>query len=208
MEKAVLLADDHMAVRIGLHLLCDLHLGVKKIDDACTCSEIMNCLKKKSYSHLILDLTLFEESTLELIPTIRELYPKLQIVVYSMQPEQIYKKTLASYGIDFISKALPEKESIQRLNQFFSRGADNRSFHGAGWIFLILLLISAPLSELEVYHYLIKGVSISKIASTLNVSPSTISTMKVRIFEKCQVDNIIDLKEVSNLNSLAEKQAH
>lgn len=203
MEKAVLLADDHMAVRLGLHLLCELHLGVQKIDDASTCSEIMNCLKKKPYSHLILDLTLFQESTLELIPTIRELYPKLQIVVYSMQPEQIYKKTLASYGIDFISKALPEKESIQRLNEFFSKEKSAQSITridsgNPAFDF-------AP-RELEVYHYLIKGVSINKIASNLNVSPSTISTMKVRIFEKCQVDNIIDLKEVSNLNSITEKR--
>jgi len=45
----------------------------------------MSELKKKPYTHLILDIVLSDGTALEVIPNIRKLYPNLHIMIFSMQ---------------------------------------------------------------------------------------------------------------------------
>lgn len=53
------------------------------------------------------------------------------------------------------------------------------------------------LSKMEevVADYLIKGVSVSQIARSMNRQLSTISTVKAKVFKKLMVDNVLELKE-------------
>jgi DNA-binding NarL/FixJ family response regulator len=49
--------------------------------------------------------------------------------------------------------------------------------------------------EREVLNLLMKGSSIAKIADTLHLQVTTVSTYKTRIFEKMGADNIVELIE-------------
>ncbi|MBL0182824.1 MAG: response regulator transcription factor [Chitinophagaceae bacterium] len=197
MQPSILLADDHSMIRKGLKLHMQLTLGYSDIHEVATCNDLMKELVKKKYTHLILDIILSDGSTLEVIPNIRRVYPGLHILVFSMQPKDIYGEALKQYGINhYMSKSVGEEEMIDILEKFMHnqepvirpgiKHKDNP--------FTAL----AP-RELEILHYILKGIGTKEIADTLNLKMNTISTIKNRIFEKTTAGNIKELMELATL---------
>lgn len=101
MQPKILIADDHSMIRKGLKLQIQLSLGYQDIFEVATCNDLMKELVKKKYTHLVLDIILSDGSTLEVIPNIRRVYPDLHILVFSMQPAEIYGEALKQYGINY-----------------------------------------------------------------------------------------------------------
>jgi DNA-binding NarL/FixJ family response regulator len=198
MQPHILLADDHAMIRKGLKLLLQLHLGLTEVSEVISCNELMKELAKKNYSHLVLDIILSDGSTLEILPNILRLYPDLRIMVFSMQPAEVYGKALRQYGIDhYLPKTTPEEETIRLLRRFllneyhFRDTADVRYPNNP---FSAL----AP-RELEILHYVLKGYGTKEIAENLNVKMNTVSTVKNRIFEKTLTTNLKELIELATL---------
>src|SRR6187397_571483 len=119
MEHCILIADDHSMIRKGLKLYMQLNLGYSNIQEVGSCNDLMKELVKKKYTHLVLDIILSDGSTLEVIPNIRRVYPDLQIMVFSMQPAEVYGEALKQYGIQFyLSKSAGEEEMLKVLQRF------------------------------------------------------------------------------------------
>jgi two-component system, NarL family, invasion response regulator UvrY len=157
----------------------------------------MKKLVKQKYTHLILDIILTDGSTLEVIPNIRKLYPALSVMVFSMQPAEIYGEALKNYGINYyLSKTVGEEEMFQVLKGFLNneRVSQRNKLQPEFNPFTTL----AP-RELEILHYLLKGLGTKAIAETLNLRMNTISTMKNRIYEKTKAVNIKELIELATL---------
>jgi two-component system invasion response regulator UvrY len=198
MQPQILLADDHSMIRKGLKLLLQLHLGFSQISEVVSCNELMAALSKKKYTHLVLDIILSDGSTLEILPNIQRLYPELRIMVFSMQPAEVYGKALRQYGIDhYLPKTTPEEETIRLLHRFLLNEQGSRdalSYRYPNNPFSAL----AP-RELEILHYVLKGLGTKDIAETLNVKMNTVSTVKNRIFEKTMTTNLKELIELATL---------
>lgn len=197
MPPKILIADDHSMIRKGLKLNVQLTLGYTDIAEVATCSELMKELVKKKYTHLILDIILSDGSTLEVIPNIRRVYPDLHILVFSMQPAEIYGEALKQYGIHFyLSKSVGDEEIIQVLQKFLQNEKPvrrtNIQHHDNPFTTL------AP-RELEILHYVLKGIGTKEIAETLNLKMNTVSTIKTRIYEKTNAGNIKELIELATL---------
>lgn len=196
MQPKILLADDHSLIRKGIRVLCELKLGVQVVCAVSNCNELMKELAKAEYTHLVLDINLSDGSSLEVLPNIRKLYPALRITILSMQPPVVYARALKQMGIvHFISKSAPEEETIRLLRQFLQNEEPAREAEAGD---------KNPFSnlsqrELEILHYMLKGVGTSEIARNLNLKWNTISSVKNRIFEKTGTDNIIRLKELATL---------
>ncbi|MBL7747115.1 MAG: response regulator transcription factor [Chitinophagaceae bacterium] len=198
MQPSILIADDHSMIRKGLKLFMQLNLGYNDIHEVGTCNDLMKELVKKKYTHLILDIILSDGNTLEIIPNIRRVYPELNIMVFSMQPAEIYGEAVKQYGINhYLSKSVGEEE----INQAIQRFLQNE-----------LLLKKAPLlqnhdnpfsalapRELEILHYVLKGIGTKEIGETLNLKMTTVSTIKTRIYEKTNAVNIKELMELATL---------
>jgi DNA-binding NarL/FixJ family response regulator len=196
MQPKILIADDHSMIRKGLKLHMQLTLGYTDIHEVATCNDLMKELVKNKYTHLILDIILSDGSTLEVIPNIRRVYPDLHILVFSMQPAEIYGEALKQYGINhYMSKTIGEEEMIQVLQKFLHNEEpvrNNINHHDNPFTTL------AP-RELEILHYILKGIGTKDIADTLNLKMNTISTIKNRIFEKTTAGNIKELMELATL---------
>ena len=197
MQPQILIADDHSMIRKGLKLYMQLNLGYNDIREVASCSELMKELVKKKYTHVVLDIILSDGSTLEVIPNIKRVYPELQILIFSMQPAEIYGEALKQYGIHFyLSKSSGEEEIISVLQRFLKNelpATKNASMH-----------IDNPFSslaprELEILHYVLKGIGTKDIAETLNLKMNTVSTIKTRIYEKTNAGNIKELMELATL---------
>jgi len=198
MEHCILIADDHSMIRKGLKLYMQLNLGYSNIQEVGSCNDLMKELVKKKYTHLVLDIILSDGSTLEVIPNIRRVYPDLQILVFSMQPAEIYGEALKQYGIQFyLSKSSGEDEIISVLQKFLQNeltASKPTDIQNIGNPFTLL----AP-RELEILHYVLKGIGTKNIAETLNLKMNTVSTIKNRIYEKTKASNIKELIELATL---------
>lgn len=201
MEPKVLITDDHSMIRKGVKLLLQLHLGITDVYEACNCAELMSELKKRNYTHLILDIILSDGTALEVIPNIRKLYPELHIMVFSMQSAEIYSSALKQYGINYyLPKDSSEADSILFLKKFFSDEALTASSETKKANKNPFINLSAR--ELEILHYLLKGMGTKGIADTLNIKMNTVSTVKNRIFEKTRIHNMKELIELATLYNI------
>ncbi len=198
MQPTILIADDHSIIRKGLKLYMQLNLNYTNITEVGTCHDLMNELVKKKYTHLVLDLILSDGNTLEIIPNIRRVYPDLNIMVFSMQPNEVYGEALKQYGINYyLFKSVGEDEIVHNLKMFLNNETLTRAnslspFKGNPFSAL------AP-RELEVLHYVLKGIGTKEISETLNLKMNTISTVKNRIFEKTNSGNIKELMQLATL---------
>jgi len=197
MQPKILIADDHSMIRKGLKLNIQLTLGYTDIEEVATCNELMKELVKKKYTHLILDIILSDGNTLEVIPNIRRVYPDLNILVFSMQPAEIYGEAIKQYGINYyLSKSVGEEEMIHILQKFIQNEVPVRRINIPRQDNPFQTL--AP-RELEILHYVLKGIGTKEIANTLNLKMNTVSTIKNRIYEKTAAGNIKELMELATL---------
>jgi two-component system, NarL family, invasion response regulator UvrY len=198
MQPTILIADDHSMIRKGLKLYMQLNLGHADIQEAGSCNELMRELVKKKFTHLVLDIILSDGSTLEVIPNIRKLYPDMHILIFSMQPPEVYGEALKQYGIrHYLSKSVGEDDIIESLRHFLQNEEPVRSKSMAQPQENPFAAL-AP-RELEILHYVLKGMGTKKIAETLNLKMNTISTIKNRIFEKTTAASIKELMELATL---------
>ena len=197
MQPKILIADDHSMIRKGLKLHMQLTLGYTDLHEVGTCNELMTELVKNKYTHLILDIILSDGSTLEVIPNIRRVYPDLHILIFSMQPAEIYGEALKQYGINYyMSKSVGEEEMIQVLQKFMHNETPVRQ---ANIYVQDNPFTSLAPRELEILHYVLKGIGTKDIADTLNLKMNTISTIKTRIFDKSTAGIIKELMELATL---------
>lgn len=200
MQPVILIADDHSLIRKGLKLYMQFDMGHFDIQEVSSCNELMCELVKKKFTHLILDIILTDGSTLEIIPNIRRVYPDLNILVFSMQPEDIYAKALKQYEIkQYLSKTAEESEIIKRLGKFLlnelAEKTPDPSAHYNPFSSL------SP-RELEILHYVLKGSGTKEISTVLNIKMNTVSTLKNRIFDKTRSSNIRELLELASLYNI------
>ncbi len=196
----IVIADDHTMIRAGIKLLLASRLSCKNVSEADSCSGLMHELKKGTCTHLILDVVFQDGTSLEMVPAIKKLYPDIRIMIFSMQLGEIYADVFRQYGVQYyLNKSSKEQDSINYIKRFLAdepivyKGnttAGNNPFS-----------LLAP-RELEVLHYLLIGYKTSDIARTLNLSSSTVSTFKMRIFEKTSSTSLAQLLELAGLNDL------
>jgi DNA-binding NarL/FixJ family response regulator len=198
MPRRIILLDDHNMIRKGMKLFLQLNLGCENITETGSCSELLITLKQAAYTHLILDIILTDGNALEIIPTIRNLYPNLKILVFSMQPPEVYGEALKQYGIrHYVSKTASEEEILNSLQDFMEnkpRLVRDTDANGNQNPFSLL----SP-RELEILHYVLKGVGTKQISDMLNIKMNTVSTLKFRIYEKTGTSNIRELIELAIL---------
>ncbi|TAH03327.1 MAG: DNA-binding response regulator [Sphingobacteriales bacterium] len=198
MSPKILIADDHSMIRKGLKIDIQLNFGITDVYEVASCNELMKELVKRKYTHLILDIILTDGSTLEVIPNIKKVYPDLQIMVFSMQPAEVYGEALKQYDIQYyLSKSVSEETISISLKKFLQNEQPpktSNSFINKQNPFRAL----AP-RELEILHYLLKGSGTKEIAEVLNLKMNTVSTIKTRIYEKTNASNIRELLELASL---------
>ena len=201
MTPKILIVDDHSMIRKGVKLLLQLNLGYNDVEEVSSCAELMSELKKKKYTHLLLDIILPDGTTLEILPNIHNLYPELNIMMFSMQPASVYSEALRKYGIRYyLSKTSAEEKTIAQLKSFLrdeipAEKVTDSKYHNP--------FSDLSSRELEVLHYLLKGQGTKYISDILNLRMNTISTIKKRIFEKTKTENIKTLTELAVLYNVS-----
>lgn len=202
MQPDIIIADDHSMIRKGMKLLLRSQLNCKNVTEVSSCNGLMVELKNRVCTHLILDMIFSDGTALEIVPVIRKLYPDLKIMIFSMQLGEVYADAFRQYNVHYyLNKSQDEDRSLLYIRRFLN----NESVPQADSHDLAQKnpFTSLAPRELEILHYLLNGHHTNNIANTLNLSTSTISTVKKRIFEKTDTENITQLLELALLYNIS-----
>jgi two-component system, NarL family, invasion response regulator UvrY len=199
---SVLIAEDHTMVRYGTNMVLKELFPNGKISQAVNFEQLIKLLDIQAFDLLILDINIPGGDNLQMIDVIRLRQPAIRILIFSAYDEQLFAIRYLQAGVQgYLMKQAPEnemKEAIQAVMNndiYISQGIKQRLLFNASEKKLAdgnpLHLLSDR--ETEVLQQLIKGTTLATIANTLGLQVSTVSTYKTRIFEKLEVNNLVEL---------------
>lgn len=204
-EKKFLLVDDHTLIRCALAALIKQTYDSAIIEELTDGSNISEKLTVSSYDLIVMDIQMPNTETLWLINYIGITYPAIPVLIYSMTAENIYALRVLKAGAKgFVSKEAPIEELKKAIDMALN-GKRYISQKVAEMVSLQSLKITeSPFSilstrEFQIAALLLAGNTISEISKTLHLQNSTVGTHKARIFQKLKVNNLLELKKISDI---------
>jgi two-component system, NarL family, invasion response regulator UvrY len=207
--RKFLLVDDHAVVRSGLKLFISSLYINSEIDEAPDGDVAFKKIKSKDYDLVILDIHMPNTDTTGLITNILSFKPSLKILVFSMGTEGVYAKRYLKLGVKgFLNKECPTEEiskaidTILQSKRYLSEDLIEKLTNDS-----VSDRSDNPFNELsnrelEIALLLLNGKSVGEIVELLHIQNSTVGTHKARIFEKLQVGNVIDLRELAKIHQV------
>jgi DNA-binding NarL/FixJ family response regulator len=201
----ILFAEDHSIVVTGMKIIFQIHFPQWELEVVAKTTDLMDALKKNSYLMAIIDLQLEDGETYHLIADILRMYPKLNTLIFSTNPDEIYARKLYQVGIKgYLNKTTSDEEMVESIRQV-AKGNLFISHRFRNYMSTIKPAKNLnPIEnlshrEMEILSLIMKGRKTSEISHDLNLQLSTVSTFKSRIFTKLKVDNIIELTQVMRI---------
>ena len=189
----ILIADDHSIILSGIKMILSFQLKISNIFECNNLTELLGSINKNKPTHLILDVTFPEGSSLNLLDEIIEKYPELNILILTMHPKIMFEHVLKKNpNISFCEKKSTEHEITHKLEDFLK----TESFVNSKPDTIKKQTLSKR--EQQIFKLLLEGHTTQSIATELGIKSNTVSTLKNRIFEKLQVSNIVELMQLYN----------
>ena len=196
----VCLADNHPVVHYGVKSYFKDHDSISIVANVGNFLMVRDILLTKEVDVLILDLELEGLSSIFEVKSILKNFPKTKIIIYSDLSEQIYAPNAIKAGVSgFISK----KEKLETLGQAIIKVHQGKVILNETVKKNLALIAKQNKSErlyrklsnreVEVLRYLSDGKKNNEISKILNLNEKTISTYKLRLLQKLNVTNLVDL---------------
>lgn len=207
----ILITDDHAVVRRGLReILAESFLDAT-FSEAGNADEALRALARQAASLLILDINMPGRSGLDLLKDVKSLYPRLPVIVLSVQPEDQYAlRCLRAGAAAYINKDSAPEELAQAARKVLAGGR----YVSAGLAEKLVTILDDPRGkprhdclsdrELEVMLMIASGVSLTEIGNRLHVSAKTVSTYRARLMDKMQMQSNAELTRYAVAHSLIE----
>lgn len=186
--KRIILADDHAFIRLGLiQILKDEYPSVviKEVADG---EELIKEITLHEWDLVISDLNMPGRSGLEALEQIKLLKPALPVLILSIYLEDLYAVRVFNAGASgYLNKNSAPYELIKAIERILS----GKKYVSPELMEILLekKTVNNPheiLSnrEFEIFKLLAFGKTITQIAHSLSLAPTTISTHRSRIMEK------------------------
>jgi len=187
----VLIVDDHAVLRDGLKNILDEPRGTAVCHEASTAQEAVQSVERQEWDLVVLDISLGEISGLDVLKRIRQMRPKLPILIFTMHPERQYaRRSLKAGASGYVTK----DSSPTELRQAIRQAVAGRRYVSPSLAETLVADLEAgeirqpheSLSdrEFEVMRLIASGKTVGEIAALLSLSDRTVSTYRARILEK------------------------
>jgi two-component system, NarL family, invasion response regulator UvrY len=204
--KNFLIIDDHVIVRSGMKLLLSEIYKSADIHEAFDGDTATQKLKENTFDLIMMDIQMPKTDTFGLMEYIHVKYPEAKVLIFSVNAENTYAKRFMKAGAyGFVSKESPLEEIIKAINLVLN----DRKYISETLAYKIAEDSIAgrtdnPFNKLsprefEIVTLLLNGKTGSDISQILNIQVSTVGTHKARLFEKLNVTNILELKELATV---------
>jgi len=206
-DKSVLIVDDHPMFREGLRARILRDAEFRVVEEAGTGSEALRKAKELKPDLVVVDISLPDQSGIQLTREIQSLLPQTNIMVVSMHSEIDYvMDALHAGAIGYVVKGSASErlmeglETVARGDHFLD---SSLSAEIAKKLMELLpegaeLLLHSSYGTLtprqqEVMRLLASGFSNKRIAEVLCISPKTVENHRSQIMEKLGLHNSVEL---------------
>jgi DNA-binding NarL/FixJ family response regulator len=202
-KSRIFIVDDHPLVREGLANLINGHDDLIVCGEAEDSAQAIARIGKARPNVALIDISLKNESGLELVKNLRSHFPHVALIVLSMHDEALYaERALHAGARGYVMKRETSKSVLASIRRVLEGGIYvsekvvnrmarkvGRSREGAG---------SSPVErlsdrELEIFRLLGQGRTSPQIAADLNLSLKTVQAYCARAKEKFGVSSLTDL---------------
>ena len=204
----ILTIDDHEVVRRGVKDMFTKESAT--FGEARSGAEALALVKKQPWDIAILDISLGGRSGLEVLVELKQLRPRMPVLILSMHAEEQYAVRAFKAGASgYINKASSGEELRRAILKIVKGG----QYVGPSLAEKMVLQLSQPgkvphesLSnrEFEVLCSIASGKTVTEIAEKLSLSNKTISTYRRRILDKMDMRTNAELTHYAIRNGLVE----
>lgn len=209
----IYLIDDHPVVREGFARAVADEPDMKVVGQAATASEGLAEAKDVHPDIVLVDLNLPDRDGPELIAALREAIPEAKLVVVSGYDDDyrvaealragahgyLVKTSTLSELIDGIRTAASGGTPLSaRLADAVLRAMRKPGKHNSGTIEALTA------REVQVLRLFATGLSTREVAANLGISPKTVETHRIRIYEKLGCKSVVDLTRIAVRTGLVE----
>lgn len=207
----ILIADDHAVVRQGLKQILAEAFKRASFGEAANSQEALERVRKDTWDIVILDLTMPGLSGLEVLKEIKQLHPKLPVLILSMHPEDQFAVRLLKAGAaGYMTKESAPEELVGAVKKAIAGGRYVSVALGEKMALLLAQDVQvAPHENLSDREFLVlrliaAGKPVGLIARELSLSVKTVSTYRTRLLEKMNMSNNAELLRYAFQNNLVE----
>lgn len=195
----ILIADDHAIVREGYRSLLEKQPGMVVIAEAADGTAAINRCREDLPDVVIMDLSMPNLGGLEAIARLRQRFPTLRILVFSMHENPMFAIKATQAGASgYVTKSSTPDVLIRAVREVHE-GRHALSPDIAQALALSKLggeheaLAALSVREFEILRMLVEARSTDAIAETLHVSPKTVANCHYQIKKKLGVSTDIEL---------------
>ena len=193
--KTLFLVDDHEMLQIGLKTFLESKSNLKVVGTAKSIDTAKQGLSVTFPQMIIIDVELGEfENGFDLAAFIKETYPEMKIIMYSMHDESNHLLKAKELDIDgYVSKAADSQEFIKCIECICSgnkyiEGRLTETLHSVENIINLLTK-----KEALIFNEMLKGKSNEEIGKTLGMHKHSVEVYATTIYEKSFCANRTEL---------------
>ena len=207
----VMLVDDHPIVRRGLRdILVDAFPGAM-IHEVGSGRDALLSMELQQWAVMVLDLSLPDGSGLDVLKRVREMRPRLPVLILSMHTaDQFARRAIAAGASGYLTKDAADAELVTAV----SRLARGGKYFGPEVLERVALGLHPDREdhpherlsdrEYQVLRMIGGGKTVSEIATELTLSVKTVSTYRARVLEKMKMRTNAELTHYAVRHGLAE----
>jgi DNA-binding NarL/FixJ family response regulator len=205
----ILIADDHPVVRRGLkHILLDEYPAAI-IEETGNAEHLIAQIMDKEWDVVICDMNMPGRSGLDALLQIKDISPKLPVLIMSMYPEDQYALRVLKAGASgYLGKETIGDDLIKAVEmviggrKFITPSIAEKLANALNTNTTLLPHEVLSNREFDVFKLLINGKSISEIATQLSLSSTTVSTYRARIMAKMKMHSIAEITKYAMENNI------
>jgi len=184
---------------------------IGEVGEAQNSQEVLELVRKKSWDIVVLDITMPGRGGLDVLKELKELHPKLPILILSMHPEDQYAvRALKAGASGYMTKESAQDELVKAIRKILQGGKYVSPTLAEKLAFNLEVRTEKPLHETlsdreyQVMLMIASGKTVSRIAEELALSAKTIDTYRTRILEKMKMKTNAELMKYAIRNKLVE----
>jgi DNA-binding NarL/FixJ family response regulator len=196
----VFIVDDHEIIREGLKMILKEASDLVVVGEAQDGVEALKKIRTTDCDVIVLDMNMPGRSGIELLADIKELRPKVHILVLSIHPEDKFAlRTLKAGASGYLCKDTALEELVVAIRKIHTKGRYISTTLAEQLAFEVIPENDEQLHdqlsgrEREIMVKIASGMKVKDIANELGLSISTVFTYRLRIFEKLNVKSNVEL---------------
>jgi two-component system, NarL family, invasion response regulator UvrY len=196
----ILVIDDHEVVRRGVKQILEENFLYVEVGEADTSQKGIAAVQQEPWDLAIVDISLPDQSGLELLCELHSTAPRLPLMVLSLHPEEQYAvRAFRAGAMAYLTKQTAPEELARAVKQVLTGRRYVTASLGERMAGSLSKNPSGPVHhtlserELEVLILLAQGQSVKKIAQSLTLSIKTVSTYRARLLDKLQLTTTAEL---------------